>query len=1156
MSPKFIHLRVHTEYSMVDGIIRQKPLMKYCAENNIPAVAMTDQSNICGLVKFYSAANSKGIKPIIGVDAWVRSSAMGSEIFRTVFLCQNFKGYKNLTRLISRSYTEGQQRGIPIVQFEWLNDYTEGLIVLSGGRLGDIGKLLLSGNQQKAAECLSKWKHLFNDRFYIELQRTGRENEEDYIHGIVGLAQGSNTAVVATNDVHYLMPDDFGAHEARVCINQGRVLNDSRRPKDYSDQLYLKSEEEMCELFADIPEALENSVEIAKRCTLELVLGENFLPNYPVPEGQSIDDYFAEESRLGLEKRFANSFDVDAEDFQQQRIAYDERLQVELDVISEMGFPGYFLIVADFIRWAKGNDVPVGPGRGSGAGSLIAYALGITDIDPLIYGLLFERFLNPERVSMPDFDVDFCMEGRDKVIDYVAEKYGRESVSQIITFGTMAAKAVIRDVGRVLDHPYGFVDTVAKLIPFDLGITLTKAYDMEEEIRNRYDADEDFRELWDLALKLEGITRHAGKHAGGVVISPTLLTDFTPLYCDESGDNLVCQFDKDDVESVGLVKFDFLGLKTLTVIDWAVKSINQQRVKTGQELIKIEKIPLDDQQVFNLLKKANTTAIFQLESPGMKRLIKQLAPSCFEDIIALVALFRPGPLGSGMVEDFVDRKHGRSAVAYPHPELEDCLKSTYGIILYQEQVMQIAQILAGYSLGGADMLRRAMGKKKLEVMQQQRAIFKEGAENRGVDPILADQIFDLMEKFAEYGFNKSHSAAYAMVSFQTAWLKTHYPAAFMSAAMSADMDNTDKIVTLVDDCYVNSLNIIPPDVNRGHYHFTVLDDKNIIYGIGAIKGVGEGAIESIVAERDSGLYLNLYDFCNRVDLKKTNRRVLDSLIKAGALDSFGQTRAVLTANLEDAIKCAEQRSRDEELGQNDLFGGPASGAEDEAVEINYTTARDWSEDHKLMCEKETLGLFLTGHPIDQFLKELKTFTHSRLKQLQPTKKGQRVTVAGLVIATRIMRTKSGKHMAIITLDDRSGRVEAMFYTEAYEQFNQYIVKDTVLIVEGEVSFDEYSDGLKITVRNIMDMPSAREKYSKGIVLDVDQTNINEDFATLLSSSLEPFRDGACPIVINYQNKMAKGRLELPQSWSVSPTDDLIHRLKDLPGCCGVEVKYH
>ncbi len=1156
MSPKFIHLRVHTEYSMVDGIVRQKPLMKHCAEHNIPAISMTDQGNICGLVKFYRAANANGIKPIIGVDAWVRSELMGSELFRVVFLCQNLVGYKNLTRLISKSYTDGQQRGIPIINFEWLTDCAEGLIVLSGGRAGDIGKSILAGNHQQAAECLGHWNALFHNRFYIELQRTERENEESYIHAIIGLAQGSKTPVVATNDVHFLKQDDFGAHEARVCINQGRVLNDSRRPKDFSDQQYLKSEEEMLALFEDIPEALENSVEIAKRCTLELELGKNFLPNYPVPDGQTINEYFAEQSSIGLNKRLAESFDVNADNYAEIKKPYDERLQVELDVINEMGFPGYFLIVADFIRWAKNNGIPVGPGRGSGAGSIVAYALEITDIDPLIYGLLFERFLNPERISMPDFDVDFCMEGRDRVIEYVAEKYGRESVSQIITFGTMAAKAVIRDVGRVLDHPYGFVDKVAKLIPFDLGITLQKAYDMEEEIRTRYESDEDFIELWDLAIKLEGVTRHAGKHAGGVVISPTLLTDFTPLYCDESGDNLVCQFDKDDVESVGLVKFDFLGLKTLTVIDWAVNTINLSRLEAGEEAIDITKIPLDDERCYNLLKKANTTAIFQLESSGMKGLIKKLAPSCFEDIIALVALYRPGPLGSGMVDDFVNRKHGRSAVDYPHPDLEECLKPTYGVILYQEQVMQIAQILAGYSLGGADMLRRAMGKKKLEVMQQQRAIFSEGAENRGVDPIIANQIFDLMEKFAEYGFNKSHSAAYAMVSFQTAWLKTHYPAAFMAAAMSADMDNTDKVVTLVDDCYVNKIKIIPPDVNKGQYRFTVLDDREIVYGIGAIKGVGEGAIEGIVNERENGPYLNLYDFCNRIDLKKSNRRVLDSLIKAGALDSFGQTRAVLNASLEDAIRCAEQRKRDAERGQNDMFGGPASGAEDETTEITYAVARDWSEDHKLMCEKETLGLFLTGHPIDQFLKELKSFTHCRLKYIQPTNRGHSVIVAGLVIAIRIIRTKAGNHMAILTLDDRSGRFEAMLYTEAYEQFNQYLVKDKILIVEGEVSFDEFSDGLKMTVRDVMDMPTARERFSKGIHLDVDQNMIEGDFAMQLSRSLEPFRDGACPIRLNYQNAQAKGSLTLPENWKVSPTDDLLHRLKELPGCNKIEVKYH
>ena len=1155
MSPNFIHLRVHTEFSMVDGIIRHKPLFKHCAEQNIPAIAMTDQGNVCGLVKFYRNANSAGVKPIIGVDVWLRSDAMGNDLFRVVFLCQNQAGYKNITRLISRSYTEGQQRGVPIIDFSWIADCAEGLIVLSGGREGDVGKAILAGNHQLAAECLGTWNALFPDRYYIELQRTGRENEEAYLHAMVAMAQGSNTPVVATNDVHFLNADDFGAHEARVCINQGRVLDDPRRPKDFSDQQYLKSEKEMMELFSDIPEALANSVEIAKRCTVELELGKNFLPNYPVPEGMTINDFFAEESRIGLDKRLATLFDINADDFTEIRKPYDERLQIELDVINEMGFPGYFLIVADFIHWAKNNGVPVGPGRGSGAGSLIAYALEITDIDPLEYGLLFERFLNPERISMPDFDVDFCMEGRDRVIEYVANKYGRESVSQIITFGTMAAKAVIRDVGRVLGHPYGFVDSVAKLIPFELGITLTKAYAQEPQLRTRYENEDAFRELWDLANKLEGITRHAGKHAGGVVISPTLLTDFTPLYCDESGDNLVCQFDKDDVESVGLVKFDFLGLKTLTVIDWTLDIINKRKAENNEELIDILKIPLDDKNTFRLLQQANTTAVFQLESQGMKKLIKQLAPSRFEDIIALVALYRPGPLGSGMVDDFVNRKHGRAKVDYPHPDLEECLQPTYGVILYQEQVMQIAQILAGYSLGGADMLRRAMGKKKLEVMQEQRLTFSDGAEKQGVDPVLANQIFDLMEKFAEYGFNKSHSAAYAMVSFQTAWLKTHYPAEFMAAVMSADMDNTDKIVTFVDDCYSNKIKIIPPDVNRGHYRFTVLDNKQIVYGIGAIKGVGEGAIESIVLERENGPYKNLYDFCNRIDLKKTNKRVLDALIKSGAMDIFGQSRSVLNATLEDAIKCAEQRSRDAELGQNDLFGGPVSGSEDES-EIQYVEVRDWSEEHKLMCEKETLGLFLTGHPIDRFLKELKSFTSCRLKHVQPTPRGRSIIVAGLVIGIRMIRTKSGGHMAILSLDDRSGRLEAMLYLEAYEQFSHLLEKDKVLIIEGEVSFDDFNDGLKMTVRQVMDMPKARERFSKGIEIQVNKKHIKGEFSEQLSRSLEPYSDGDCPVTLIYNNDKAKGVIRFSDDWRISATDDLLYRLKDLPGCMDVNVKYN
>ncbi|MCL5800970.1 MAG: DNA polymerase III subunit alpha [Gammaproteobacteria bacterium] len=784
MQSVFVHLHLHTEYSLVDGIVRVEPLVEAAAEAGMPAVAVTDQCNLFAMVKFYRAAQARGIKPIIGVELWVqgvapeadtqKASHGASPLHRLVLLCQSDAGYRNLTRLVSRSYTEGQQRGIPIVHKDWITGSSEGLIALSGGRMGDVGQALLGRQPALAESLLAAWQALFPNRFYLELQRTGRAGEEDYIHAAVELALATNTPVVATNDVRFLKADEYEAHEVRVCIHEGRLLADPRRPRQYSAEQYLRSPAEMAELFADIPEAIENSVRIAERCNLELRLGQNYLPDFPLPEGVDLEEYLRQQAKLGLEGRLS-VHPPEAGD----AAAYYQRLATELDVIVSMGFAGYFLIVADFVKWSQQQDIPVGPGRGSGAGSLVAYALGITGVDPLRYGLLFERFLNPERVSLPDFDIDFCMERRDEVIDYVAERYGRERVSQIITYGSMAAKAVVRDVGRVLGQPYGFVDTIAKLIPFDIGITLDEALKQEPALRARYEQDEEVRILIDQARVLEGLTRNAGKNASGVVIAPSRLTDFTPLYCEQGSASVVTQFDKDDVEAVGLVKFDFLGLRTLTIIQRAVQIINSSGLA-----LDITQIPMDDKAAFELLKSRSTTALFQLESRGMKDLVKRLQPDCFDDIVALVALFRPGPLQSGMVDDYIARKHGKAKVNYPHPDIIPILKPTYGVILYQEQVMQIAQVLAGYTLGAADLLRRAMGKKKPEEMAKQREIFVGGAKQRGVAEKTAVAIFDLMEKFADYGFNKSHSVAYAMVSYQTAWLKAHYPAAFMAAVLS------------------------------------------------------------------------------------------------------------------------------------------------------------------------------------------------------------------------------------------------------------------------------------------------------------------------------------------------------------------------------------
>ena len=1152
MEAKFVHLHLHTEYSLVDGTVRIKPLVQAVAKTGMPAVAITDQSNLFGMVKFYRAAMQAGVKPIIGVDVWVENKNDPNQPTRLVLLCQNHLGYLNLSRLVSRMYVEGQHRGIPILSKEWLKEGNDGLIALSGGRAGDVGQALLAGNQALARSLTDEWQSLFPDRYYLELQRTGRDNEEEYLHTAVDLALAANVPVVATNDVHFLRKEDYEAHEARVCIHDGRTLDDPRRPRRFSEQQYLRTPEEMITLFEDIPEALENTVEIAKRCNIELTLGKNYLPNFPIPDGLSVEQYFCRQARDGLEKRLVRLFDVKAPDFAQKRKPYDERLELELDVILKMGFPGYFLIVADFIQWSKENGVPVGPGRGSGAGSLVAYALIITDLDPIKYDLLFERFLNPERVSMPDFDVDFCMEGRDRVIDYVAQRYGREKVSQIITYGSMAAKAVVRDVGRVLGYPYGFVDQIAKLIPFDLGITLEKALEQEELLRTRYEEEEEVRTLIDLAKSLEGLTRNAGKHAGGVVIAPSVLTDFSPLYCEQGGGSVVTQFDKDDVEAVGLVKFDFLGLRTLTIIDWAVRIINELNPAKGEDLLDISAVPVDDKATFDLLKACLTTAVFQLESRGMKDLIKRLQPDCFEDIVALVALFRPGPLQSGMVDDFINRKHGRAKVDYPHPALEPILKPTYGVILYQEQVMQIAQVLAGYTLGGADLLRRAMGKKKPEEMAKQRAIFTQGATERGVDEKTATYIFDLMEKFAGYGFNKSHSAAYALVSYQTAWLKAHYPAAFMAAVLSADMDNTDKVVTLIDECGDMKLKILAPDVDNCDYRFTVKDEKAIYYGLGAIKGVGEGAIEGIVNERKAGgPYHDLFNFCRRVDLHKINRRVLEALIRAGALDNLGANRASLMASLPTAIQLAEKHRNDHAVGQDDLFGG--SAAADESP-VQYVEVQEWSEEERLVGEKETLGLYLTGHPIEQYQSELAKFTTARIVDLKPTK-DQSIVVAGLIVAMRSMKTRRGDKMAFVTIDDRSARIELAVFSDVFQKYRDILAKDKLIVVQGEVSVDEYSGGYKMSAKEIYDIERAREIHAKRLIIQLDSKHFGNGFIGSLAKTLTPFKEGSCPIAIDYHGQGAKAQFSFGKEWKVRPTEELLRRLKELTGPEGVHLVY-
>ena len=1161
----FVHLHVHTEYSLVDSTVRIAALMNSCADEGMPAVALTDQNNLFAMVKFYKKAVAAGVKPIIGVDLRIANKDDSGRPFRLILLCQNDTGYRNLSTLLTRAYLEGQIRGEALARREWLTaDSCEGLIALSGGLHGDIGHALHNENEDEAKSLLSKWREIFGDRFYLELIRTSRAGEEDCVQATLALASETGVAVVASNDVRFLCREDFNAHEARVCIHEGRGLADPDRPHDYSDHQYLRNSDEMAELFSDVPAALENARQIAIRCNLDLKLGDSVLPAFPIPGNQTEEEFLEAESRRGLQEQLARIYEVESiAENERDAIGapYFERLTIELDVIRDMGFPGYFLIVADFIRWARENDIPVGPGRGSGAGSLVAWVLGITDLDPLHHDLLFERFLNPERVSMPDFDVDFCMQGRDRVIDYVAERYGRDRVAQIITFGTMAAKAVIRDTGRVLGQPYGFVDRIAKLVPFDLGITLEKALEQSEELAAMYRDNEEVTAIIDLAQSLEGLVRNAGKHAGGVVIAPGKLTDFTPLYCEDGGTHIITQLDKDDVEAVGLVKFDFLGLKTLTIIDWAVRIVNEFEPEAN---LNINSIPDSDARTFELLRSTQTTAVFQLESSGMRDLIKRMRPDRFDDLVALVALFRPGPLQSGMVDDFISRRHAvnKADIDYLHPDLKPLLEETYGVILYQEQVMQIAQLLAGYTLGGADLLRRAMGKKKAEEMAEQREIFISGATERGVAGHTATRIFDLMEKFAAYGFNKSHSAAYAVLAYQTAYLKAHHPAAFMAAVMSADLDNTDRLVTLKDDCRKQKLRLVAPCINKSAYPFSVFDESTILYGLGAIKGVGRAAVESLVAERDAnGSYGGLVEFCRRVDHDKINRRALEAMIKAGAMDDFGQSRRSLMHQVPEALASADQQARAAAAGQNDMFGL------EEPAEISDipkpVDLSEWPERTLLNNEKEALGLYLTGHPFDAVRADAMAFVEGRLVDLvgEPmpqSTRGERnyaqtsrdVTVAGLVADLR----KRGNRVSV-TLDDDSARMQVSLFSESFQEFRHLLQKDEIVVISGPLRYDDFLASWTVNVKSVLHIDRVIESRAKSMVLSLAPNGQGETLLVKLHDLLLPYRQGNCDVTVQYIGDTASARLSLGPEWAVRPSRELRDKLTELLGRKNVRMLY-
>ncbi len=1141
-APAFVHLRLHSEFSIADGIVRIDEAVAAAAADGMPALAITDLANAFGLVKFYRSARARGVKPLFGCDVWITHDAERDQPFRALLLAQSNAGYLRLADWLTRAYRGNQYRGRAEFKRDWFAEGTDGLLALSGGRDGEVGGALLQGNATGAGRAARDWAALFPGRFYLEVQRAGHADDEALVAATVQLAHQLALPTVATHPVQFLRREEFRAHEARVCIAEGHVLADPRRPRRFTSDQYFKTQAEMTAAFADLPGALANSVAIAKRCNLTIPLGRNVLPAFPTPEGLTLDEHLREVAAAGLERRLAELY-PDPALREVRRAEYVTRLDFETKTIVQMGFAGYFLIVADFINWAKNTGVPVGPGRGSGAGSLVAYALGITDLDPLRYALLFERFLNPERVSMPDFDIDFCQDGRDRVIDYVKAKYGAESVSQIATFGTMAAKAAVRDVGRVLDLGYNFCDGIAKLIPFQPGkqITLRDARAMEPLLAEREKNEEEVRELLSLAEALEGVTRNVGMHAGGVLIAPGKLTDFCPLYTQPGSDALVSQFDKDDVEAVGLVKFDFLGLTTLTILDWTLRYV---RRLDPASVLTLDTLPLDDKATYDILKAGNTTAVFQFESRGMRDLLKQAPPTRFEDIIALVALYRPGPME--LIPDYTARKTGRERVDYLDARLEPILGPTYGVMIYQEQVMQIAQLIGGYTLGAADLLRRAMGKKDAKEMAKHGDIFIAGAERNGLARNKATALFELMAKFAGYGFNKSHAAAYALIAYQTAYFKAHHCAAFMAANLSLVMDDTDKVRALYDDALAQGLAILPPDVNESNYRFEPIDGKRIRYGLGGIKGTGAQAIESIVAARASGgPFRDLFDFCRRVDKRLVNRRVVEALVRGGAFDALDARRATLFAAA--GIALAEAEKAEAAAAQVSLFG---EGPQERWTALD--TAREWSDAERLAHEKAALGFYLSGHPYAAYAAELAPLIRQPLANLQPKK--EPTLVAGIVTALRVQSSKRGK-MAFVTLDDGGGMVEIVVFNETFDAARSLLREDQLVIVEAKimqrVGDDGQLQGLRVVAENVYDLATIRKRLAKGLRLSC---NGGAD-AARLAELLSPFANGTCPIVVEYRNRSMGGELELPDAWRVHPDEQLIARLKEWLAPENVRVVY-
>ena len=1098
MGPMFVHLRLHTEFSVVDGTNRIDELAKAAAKDGQPALAITDLSNLFGAIKFYKEMRGKGVKPILGAEVFVEGEA-GAAPSRILLLVQGHQGYLNLSELLARAWTRNVVKAQAICTWEWLQELGEGLIAIAGAQAGPVGQALMKGDDAGAAHLALRLAGIFPHRFYMEVQRAGRADDEAHVVAAVQLAARLNLPVVATHPVQFATADDYEAHEARVCISEGEILGNQRRVRKFTREQYFKSSAQMQALFEDLPAALANSVEIARRCNISLVLGKPQLPNFPIPpvNGQvlSVEDYFRHVSFEGLEDRLRLLFPDEAKR-NAQRPRYVERLEFELNTILKMGFPGYFLIVGDFIQWAKTHGCPVGPGRGSGAGSLVAYALKITDLDPLEYNLLFERFLNPERVSMPDFDIDFCQANRDRVIDYVKDKYGKDAVSQIATFGTMAAKAAIRDVGRVMDMSYTFCDGISKLVPNKPGQSYTLAYppdpkkegdknnyalELEPLLAERVQKEEDVKTEIEMAQKLEGLTRNIGMHAGGVLIAPGKLTDFCPLYQQPGSEAAVSQYDKDDVEAIGLVKFDFLGLATLTILEIAREFIMKRH--KGQENFSFETIPLDDGPTYKLFSDGKTEAVFQFESRGMQGMLREARPSRLEDLIALNALYRPGPMD--LIPSFVNRKHGKEVVEYPHPLVEKVLSETYGIMVYQEQVMQTAQVLGGYSLGGADMLRRAMGKKKAEEMAEHRAIFRKGAAEKNISEQKADEVFDLMEKFAGYGFNKSHAAAYSLLAYHTGWLKVHYTAEFFCANMTVEMDDTDKLKVLFEDAQKNfGLTFEPPDVNRGTYRFEPVTDKVIRYGLGAVKGTGQHAIDAIVAAREgrgqgpqgstTGPFKSLFDFCVRVDKARLNKRTVEALIKAGAFDSLNLNRAAMVASIDRAFDfAAATLANVNQGGLFDMMGDDAHGSSTQ--EPDLVDAVPWGIKERLTQEKTAVGFYLSGHLFDEVAQEVRRFVRTQIDELLDSREPQ--ILAGIVSDFRVINGQRGK-LGLFRLDDKSGVIEASADEALLNTYRNQLKEDEFVVMMGRLQLDHFSGGLRVKVQQVWDMAGARARFGK------------------------------------------------------------------------------